>query len=132
MNRFYKNLSFLFIFLLALALGLCTISFSKTESKQIVKPFVLDKLEEDIWKLRTIHKFCSTRENSIKQILKIMNRYNEDMSQNLKYLIANEIYEMDLKYDIVTDVKLISHRELSTIKGKQPFIINALESGIVA
>jgi predicted nucleotidyltransferase len=46
--------------------------------------------------------------------------------------ILSLCYEMDLKYDIVTDVKLISHRELSTIKGKQPFIINALESGIVA
>jgi predicted nucleotidyltransferase len=47
----------------------------------------------------------------------------------------NEIYdktwEIDYKYDILTDIKLISSEELNTIKGKQPFILDALETGIV-
>ncbi len=46
----------------------------------------------------------------------------------------NEIYdkswEIDFKYDILTDIKLIARKDLKTIKGKQPFILDALENGI--
>lgn len=49
--------------------------------------------------------------------------------------LKNEIYdkswEVDFKYDILTDIRLISNPELETIKGKQPFILNAIERGIV-
>ena len=48
-----------------------------------------------------------------------------------KYKIYDISYDIDLKYDIITDVKLISKIELRTIKGKQPFILDALEKGIV-
>ncbi len=44
--------------------------------------------------------------------------------------ISNICYETDLKYDIHTDIKVISLRELKTLKGRQPFIINAMEEGI--
>jgi len=46
--------------------------------------------------------------------------------------IADEIYSIDLKYNILTDVKIISEPELKTLKGKQPFIQRALREGIVA
>jgi predicted nucleotidyltransferase len=49
----------------------------------------------------------------------------------LKDAILATCYEIDLKYDILTDVKLISKSDLQTIKGKQPFILNALAHGIV-
>ena len=49
---------------------------------------------------------------------------------HIKNKIYNLCYEMDLKYDLVTDIKIISVDELNTIKGKQPYIINALEQGI--
>ncbi len=45
--------------------------------------------------------------------------------------IYDKTWEIDYKYDILTDVKLISNEELKTIKGKQPFILDALETGIV-
>lgn len=48
----------------------------------------------------------------------------------LKDAILATCYEMDLKYDILTDVKLISRSDLNSIKGKQPFILNALAHGI--
>jgi len=48
----------------------------------------------------------------------------------LKDDILAACYEIDLKYDILTDVKLISKVDLQTIKGKQPFITNALAHGI--
>lgn len=46
--------------------------------------------------------------------------------------IVDEIYSLDLKYNIVTDVKIISKPELRALRGKQPFIQSALREGIVA
>jgi predicted nucleotidyltransferase len=45
--------------------------------------------------------------------------------------IYDATYAIDLKHDIVTDMKFISTRDLNTIKGKQPFIQDALECGVV-
>jgi len=45
--------------------------------------------------------------------------------------IYDKSWEIDYKYDILTDVKLISREELETLRGKQPFILDALEHGIV-
>lgn len=45
--------------------------------------------------------------------------------------IINTCYEIDLKYDVLTDVKVISLTELQTLKGKQPYIVNALKEGIM-
>lgn len=46
----------------------------------------------------------------------------------------NEIYDtcadINVEYDIITDVKMISWEELQTLRGKQPFIQNALHEGI--
>jgi predicted nucleotidyltransferase len=46
----------------------------------------------------------------------------------------NDIYdacaEINVKYDIITDIKLISREELQTLRGKQPFIQHALHDGI--
>lgn len=44
--------------------------------------------------------------------------------------IVDEVYSIDLKYDILTDIKIISEPELKTLKGKQPYIQHALEEGI--
>jgi predicted nucleotidyltransferase len=55
----------------------------------------------------------------------------KDYDWQLEDAVLAACYEIDLKYDIVTDVKLISRRELNSIKGKQPFIVSALEHGMV-
>ncbi|MEA1946961.1 MAG: nucleotidyltransferase domain-containing protein [Thermodesulfobacteriota bacterium] len=46
--------------------------------------------------------------------------------------ISDEIYSIDLKYNILTDVNIISEPELKTLRGKQPFIQRAIQEGIVA
>ena len=43
--------------------------------------------------------------------------------------ISDLCYEIDLKYNIITDTHIISEAELSTLRGKQPIFINALEKG---
>ena len=56
----------------------------------------------------------------------------KDFDWKLEDQILSVCYEIDLKYDIVTDVKLIPLKDLSTIKGRQPFVSDALEYGITA
>ena len=70
----------------------------------------------------------TAKEYSDYDILVILKK---DYDWQLEDSILSLCYEIDLKYDILTDVKLISRNELSTIKGKQPFILNALERGLV-
>ncbi|MCP4151145.1 MAG: nucleotidyltransferase domain-containing protein [bacterium] len=48
----------------------------------------------------------------------------------LKQAIQDTCWELDYKYDILTDVKLISLAEMQTIRGKQPYITNALQYGM--
>jgi predicted nucleotidyltransferase len=52
-------------------------------------------------------------------------------SWRLKNRIYDKTWEIDFKYDILTDIRLISKGELDTIKGKQPFITEAIEKGMV-
>lgn len=44
--------------------------------------------------------------------------------------IQDTCWEIDYKYDILTDVKIISHSELNKLRGKQGYILAALHEGI--
>lgn len=46
--------------------------------------------------------------------------------------ILDLCYEINLQYDILLDVHLISMDELSALRGKQPIYANALKNGIRA
>jgi predicted nucleotidyltransferase len=46
--------------------------------------------------------------------------------------ISEVCYDIDLKYDIRTDIKTISVGELREPRGRQPFIQRALKEGIYA
>ena len=50
----------------------------------------------------------------------------------LEKSISEKCYDIDLKYDIITDVHLLSVSELKTLRGKQPVFINAIQKGIYA
>jgi uncharacterized protein len=41
-------------------------------------------------------------------------------------------YDIDLKYNILLDVHIISVKELGSIRGKQPIFVNAIKSGLHA
>jgi predicted nucleotidyltransferase len=69
----------------------------------------------------------SAMEYSDYDILIILNSsYNWELERKIYDLC----YELDLEYDIIIDVKLISMDELQTIRGKQPYIQHAIESGL--
>ncbi len=50
------------------------------------------------------------------------------------YKFKNEVYEklidIDIDNEVLVDYKFIGRDELSTLKGRQPFITNALKEGI--
>ncbi len=46
--------------------------------------------------------------------------------------ILDLCYDIDLKYNILLDVHIISKKELNSIRGRQPVYLNALKSGIYA
>jgi len=53
-----------------------------------------------------------------------------DYDWQFKHKIQQVCWEIDYKFNILTDVKIISLKELNSLRGKQPYIINALENGI--
>jgi uncharacterized protein len=55
---------------------------------------------------------------------------NHPYDWTFKNRVYDTCYDISLKYDLLTDAKLISTDELRTIKGKLPFIQAALESGV--
>jgi predicted nucleotidyltransferase len=51
---------------------------------------------------------------------------------NLERRIINACYSIDLEYDMVTDVKIVSSDELREKKGCQPYIRDAIDNGVTA
>ena len=46
--------------------------------------------------------------------------------------ILDLCYDIDLKYNILLDIHLLSKREINSKRGKQPIFSNALKSGLYA
>ena len=46
--------------------------------------------------------------------------------------ILDLCYDIDLKYNILIDVHVLSKKELTSVRGRQPVFMNALKSGIRA
>jgi len=57
---------------------------------------------------------------------------NENYDWKLETKIIDLCYEIDLKYDIVTDIKIISNKELTEPRGRQTYIQQALSTGLYA
>ncbi len=55
---------------------------------------------------------------------------NIDYDWRMKNKILSVCNNIDLKYDILTDIRIISNNELKSLRGKQPFILDALEQGV--
>ncbi|MCK4663715.1 MAG: nucleotidyltransferase domain-containing protein [Bacteroidales bacterium] len=56
----------------------------------------------------------------------------KDYSGKDENQILDLCYDIDLKYNILLDVHLLSSKEMKSIRGKQPVFVNAIKSGIYA
>jgi predicted nucleotidyltransferase len=57
---------------------------------------------------------------------------NGDMDWRTRRRINDIAYEIDLKHNILIDVTVMTEAEMKTVKGRQPFIQEAVEHGVAA
>jgi len=57
---------------------------------------------------------------------------DKDYSGKDENKILDLCYDIDLKYNILLDIHLLSKREINSKRGKQPIFTNALKSGLYA
>ena len=55
-----------------------------------------------------------------------------EIDWRLRNRIIDTCYQIDIRFDIVTDIKILAESDLHTIKGRQPYVREALETGIAA
>jgi soluble lytic murein transglycosylase len=85
----------LFIFLLVVLV--VAAGYKLTETKLRPNPR-LSNLEKSLQEIRAAMNVDSVRQFNIQKIMKIINQYNEGMPSGVKYEIAEEIYDMSVKY----------------------------------
>lgn len=66
----------------------------------------LENLEKSLQDIRAAMNVDSVRQFNIKKIMMIIDRYNQEMPSSMRYDIANEIYDMSVRYTSL-DVELI-------------------------
>jgi predicted nucleotidyltransferase len=95
-----------------------------------LKALLMEKYVRDIEK---IILFGSRSEGNAKTYsdYDILIIVKHDYDWRFKREIQDVCWEIDYKFDILTDVKIISVNELGTLRGKQPYILNALENGVL-
>ncbi|MBN2012010.1 lytic transglycosylase domain-containing protein [candidate division KSB1 bacterium] len=78
---------------------------------------IIARLQRDLQDIRAAMNADSVRQYNIQKIMSIIERYNKDMSSEKKYEIANEVYEMSMKYtnlDVDLICATISHESAAT------------------
>jgi soluble lytic murein transglycosylase len=89
----------------------------------------MEKLGQDLVNLRSAMNIDSVRQYQIQKIMKIIDMHNKDLSATESYEIANEIYELSLKYtnlnvDLIAAV--ITHESAGTWNPKVVSKANAM------
>jgi len=77
----------------------------------------MQRLERALQDIRAAMNVDSVRQFALQKIMGIITRYNEDMTSEKKYEIANEVYEMSVKYtnlDVDLICATISHESAKT------------------
>ncbi len=92
-----------------------------------------EKIEEIIhgepYKIILYGSFARKEEN-INSDLDILIIFNSDINWKIKDIVFEICNDLNLKYDMWIDISFLSLNEMNTIKGKQPYIQNALHEGI--
>ena len=68
-------------------------------------------------------------DNSDYDILIVLDKDYSARDENRIYDLC---YDIDLKYNIIIDVHLISEQELNTLRGKQPLYAKVIKTGLYA
>lgn len=93
LKRALKKLTF--ILAATLILGSLYIVFVRSNVKATEQ---ISYIQNSLMTQNNLHVIHAERQSSIDKVIGIINRYNSDMSDSLKWAIANEIYLMTQKY----------------------------------
>lgn len=94
-----------------------------------LKSNLLDKYSQEIEKIYLFGsqaKGSATEDSDYDIFILVKN----DFDWRFENQIIDECYEIDLKYNLITDVKMMSVSDLSTVRGKQPYVQEALNYGV--
>lgn len=95
-----------FFVLLAILMFVSMVSFSHNVINSEDASLKVTRIEQSLTELQGLTKTHAIRQNTISRITGIINRYNRKLNPRQRYDIANEIYNMSIKYDNL-DVDLI-------------------------
>ncbi|GAK59240.1 hypothetical protein U27_06217 [Candidatus Vecturithrix granuli] len=99
------------------------------ELKQLLQTHFHDDIQDVV--LFGSQAAGSARKDSDYDVLIILNKDNYDWKY--REHICHLIYELEIEYDILIDMHIISTYELAhTLRGAQPIFINAIRQGIYA
>lgn len=102
-RKFSRMIIYALIGIFCLTATSLSLRYFKVAQFQTTK---ISELERALQDLRSQMNVDSIRQYSIQKVLAIIDRFNSSMEPNLKYDIANTVYEMSVKYPNL-DVDLI-------------------------
>ncbi len=94
-----------------------------------LKENLKEKIKGEPNKIIVYGSFVRNEENKNSD-LDILIIFNSDVDWEIRNKVFEICSDLNLKYDIWIDVSYLSLSEMNTIKGKQPFVQNALQEGI--
>jgi len=97
-NEHKKLIRSIVLVTLILIIFITTVSFTHKFYTLEEAKTEISRIEQTISDLRSTMNLNSKRQYQIQRIIKIINQYNKSMPANEKYQIANEIYQMSMKY----------------------------------
>jgi soluble lytic murein transglycosylase-like protein len=101
MNSYYQHkklIKSILLITIILVVFVTTVSFSYKFFTVEEAKTKLNNIEKSMNDLRTTMNLNSKRQYEIQKIIKIINYYNQTMPADEQYQIANEIYQMSMKY----------------------------------
>lgn len=101
-------------------------SHAMTELRKLLEETFPDDIENVI--LFGSRARGTAREHSDYDILVVLSK---PCDWKLKNRIYDTTWEIDFKYDILTDIRVISKSDLGTVRGKQPSVSAAFRDGVI-
>ncbi len=94
-----------------------------------LKESITEKIQSEPYKVIVYGSFTRNEENRNSD-LDVILIFNKPFGRETKDIVYEIITDLNLKYEIWIDVSFLSLGDMNTIKGKQPYVQNALHEGI--
>ena len=105
---------------------------NRTKILHDLKAHLQSKLSEDIKEVILFGSQASSVSSKNDSDYDIVILLKSKPDWKMKRMISDLCYDIDLKYNIITDTHVLSEKELNTLRGKQPIFQNAIDNGIHA